>query len=134
MWTYEQSTGRMIRADGEIIGQGYSGAGEGKNNPAMQTVANVGPLPAGRYYIGEPIDTARHGPYALPLQPAADNWMFGRSEFLIHGDSIPHPGDASEGCIIQLRSVREEIWQSGDHDLEVVPSAGSVQEKPLEKA
>lgn len=133
MWTYEQSTGRIIRADGEIIGQGYSGAGEGKNNPDMQEIVDIGPIPAGRYLIGAPVDTTRHGPYALALDPEPTNEMFGRSEFLIHGDSIPHPGDASEGCIIQLRSVREDIWKSGDHVLDVIPNAGTVQEKPLEK-
>jgi len=45
---------------------------------------------------------------------------FGRDGFLIHGDSVRHPGDASEGCIILPRRFRERIWTSEDTDLEVV--------------
>jgi hypothetical protein len=46
--------------------------------------------------------------------------MFGRSGFLIHGDSIIRPGTASRGCIILAREIREQIAASGDADLEVV--------------
>lgn len=118
-WRYEQVTGRLLR-DGFRMAIGYSGAGEGKNNPAMQDVHNVGPLPRGAYTIGEPSDTKTHGPYVLHLTPDASNEMFGRSGFLIHGDSIVAPGTASEGCIVLGRLVRQTIWDSGDHWLEVV--------------
>lgn len=47
------------------------------------------------------------------------SWMCGRSGFLIHGDSIAHTGQASHGCIILPRSVREQIAASGDDELEV---------------
>jgi len=120
MWTYEQSTGWLIAPDGSRVSQGYSGAGEGKNNPAMQNVPDEGPIPQGRYTIGEPHDSAMHGPFVMTLTPFADDEMFGRAGFLMHGDSIPHPGTASEGCIIQPRAVRERVWASGDHELEVV--------------
>lgn len=119
MWTWEQGTGRLLR-DGDQVAVGYSGAGEGKNNPDMQSVHNVGPVPVGRYSIGGPHDTMTHGPYVLPLNPDPANEMFGRSGFLIHGDSVVHPGTASEGCIILGRSTRTEVWESGDRDLEVV--------------
>lgn len=118
-WTYSQETGQLSQ-DGLIAAVGYSGAGEGKNNPAMQEVHNVGPIPRGFYDIGEPCDTKTHGPYVLHLHPAAENEMCGRSSFLIHGDSVLHPGTASEGCIIMPRTVRERIWNSGDRRLEVV--------------
>jgi hypothetical protein len=42
------------------------------------------------------------------------------STSLIHGDSINHPGDASEGCVVLSRAVRQTIAASGDTDLEVV--------------
>jgi hypothetical protein len=106
--------------DWEHEGWGYSGAGEGKNAPAMQSVHNVGPIPVGLYDIGDPVNTPRHGPFVLPLTPHAENEMFGRSEFLIHGDSIEHPGTASEGCIILNRIVRNTIHDSGDNLLRVV--------------
>lgn len=118
-WRYEQVTGRLLH-DGARVAIGYSGAGEGKNNPAMQDVHNVGPIPKGAYTIEAPVDTKTHGPYVLHLVPAPENEMFGRSAFMIHGDSVVHPGTASEGCMIFSRTVREQIWTSGDTALEVV--------------
>src|SRR5262249_55584633 len=99
MWIYEQKSGRMSR-DGVLLATGYSGLDEGKNNPAMQDAHDKGPLPRGRYTIGRPVDTAAHGPFVLPLTPDPANTMFGRSGFLIHGESKQHPGKASIGCII----------------------------------
>jgi hypothetical protein len=120
MWTYEQSTGKMLDPGGAVLAVGYSGGDDGKNNPAFEAEHDVGPLPQGVYLIGEPRDTVGHGPYALPLTPDAANQMFGRSDFLIHGDSITAPGSASEGCIIMPRFARERIWESGDRQLTVV--------------
>jgi len=119
MWTYEQSTGRLSR-DGIFVATGYSGLDEAKNNPAMQEVVDKGPLPRGLYAIGRPVDTPTHGPLVLPLTPDPGNTMFGRSAFLIHGDSIQHPGRASNGCIVLQHPVREQIAESGDSGLTVV--------------
>ena len=120
MWTYEQSSGKMFNLSGEFFSQGYSGSPEGKNNTLMQAVHNVGPIPLGSYTIEAPVDSKVHGPYALGLMPDSMNEMFGRSGFLMHGDSLVAPGSASEGCIIQPRAARETIWESGDHHLQVV--------------
>lgn len=119
MWTYEQATGRMLHY-GKLEGIGYAGKGEGKNNPEMQDVHKVGPLPRGIYSINAPIDTASHGPYVMWLTPDACNDMCGRSAFGIHGDSKSRPGDASEGCIAIALAVRRAIWESDDHTVEVV--------------
>lgn len=113
-WLYEQSTGRMRDAAGDLVGVGYSGHDSGKNNPRMQDVADVGPIPVGLYKIMPPVDTPTHGPFVLPLEPVDGTDTFGRSGFLCHGDSIPHPGTASKGCIIQSRDVREKLAASGD--------------------
>lgn len=119
MWTYQQSTGALTDAAGLVVAHGYSGAGEGKNNPVMEAVREVGPIPAGQWRIdGPPVNTPTHGPYVLHLQPLGDT--HGRSAFLIHGDSVARPGTASKGCIILPRAVREEVWASGDRDLEVI--------------
>lgn len=123
MWTYEQATGRLINPSGELAGRGYSGAPSGKNDPDKQGIANVGPLPRGTYAIEAPFDTAEHGPFCLRLAPLASNEMFGRAGFLMHGDSIKHPGAASEGCIVMSRAIREYVWISGDHSIEVVEGA-----------
>ena len=120
MWTYQQATGALHSAAGECVAHGYSRSPEGKNDPAKQSLANVGPVPRGGYSIGAPFDSETHGPYCLRLDPDAANEMFGRSGFLMHGDSVAHPGAASEGCIILPRPVRELVWASDDHRLEVV--------------
>ena len=124
-WTYEQDSGMLLQ-DGREVAVGYAGGGEGKNNPEMQEVRNIGPIPQGIYTIGEPRNTGKHGPYVLDLTPDPDNEMFGRSEFLIHGDSISKPGEASQGCIILPRSVREAIVESGDRQLVVIKGDENV--------
>ncbi len=124
-WRWDQSAGELSR-DGKLVSRGYSGNGRGKNNPSLQGVAGVGPIPAGRWKIGAPYDSDRVGKYALRLEavdakPGDDvEQGTGRGAFRIHGDSISAPGTASRGCIILPRAVREAIWKSGDRDLEVV--------------
>ena len=119
-WTYSQKTGEL-QQDGQHVATGYSGAGEGKNNPEMQSVRNVGPIPQGDWTImGPPVNTAEHGPYVLRLTPKDDTETFGRDGFLVHGDSKNTPGSASHGCVIMPRSVREQVWNSGDRELQVV--------------
>jgi|SRR5579862_1648174 len=119
-WTYVQQSGEL-QHDGKPIATGYSGAGAGKNNAALQNVPNVGPIPQGDWTIsGPPVDTPDHGPCVLKLTPAVGTETFGRSGFLMHGDSKEHPGCASHGCVILPRSVREQVWNSGDRELEVL--------------
>lgn len=122
MWNYEQATGALF-LNSVYVGTGYSGGNEGKNpegknNPAMQNVPDIGPLPRGRYRIEAPVNSPT--PIAFPLTPASENEMYGRSGFMIHGDSLEGPGCASEGCIIQAKPVRERINASGDCDLAVI--------------
>lgn len=118
-WVYEQKTG-MLYLNNVGKGRGYSGAKpDGYNNPDLQAVRYVGPIPVGLYAIGTPHDTDSHGPFVMPLTPDPATELFGRSGFLIHGDSISHPGFASMGCIILDRKTREKIW-AGPHTLEVV--------------
>ena len=119
MWIYEQSTG-VLRKQAEVCGIGYSGKGLFKNKPECQSDHNLGPLPRGFYEMQTPEDTPLHGPYAIPLKPDMDNQMFGRSGFMIHGDSIHDPGGASDGCIILAHEVRVSMWNSGDRLLQVV--------------
>lgn len=121
MWTYAQKSGALLQ-DGRRVATGYSGFDEGKNNPSMQAVVNMGPIPQGDWTIvGPPVNTAGHGPYVLRLDPAPTTDTFTRSGFLMHGDSIESPGCASHGCIIMPRTIRELVWNSGDTELEVIP-------------
>jgi hypothetical protein len=124
-WRYDQSSGALSR-DGVPVSNGYSGNGRGKNNPSLQGVVGIGPIPAGRWRVVEKYDSANVGPYALVLHaqdasPGDDRHdATGRGAFRIHGDSIRAPGTASKGCIILPRRARELIWSSGDRELEVV--------------
>lgn len=120
MWTYRQDNGALSDKTGQIVVYGYSGHGEGKNNPVAQELHDVGPIPRGMYVINAPVDTVTHGPYVLRLDPKPENEMFNRSGFLMHGDSIVHPGTASLGCIIAPKVNRMQVWNSGDHLLEVI--------------
>lgn len=118
-WKWDQSAGELSR-DGMFVARGYSGAGIGKNNPGLEGRVATGPIPAGRWKIGGPPYNSKNvGPYALHLEPVGHG-AHGRSAFKIHGDSARSPGTASKGCIILPRNVREEIWESGDRDLDVV--------------
>ena len=123
MWTFEQKTGRLLH-NGQLIATGYAGGNcgknpEGINNPDMQSVHNIGPLPQGKYTFGVPVSQSHLGPYAIPLSPDPNNQMFGRSGFFCHGDTAI-PRQASEGCIIMPRAIRNVIGASPDKDLEVV--------------
>jgi hypothetical protein len=121
VWIFQQKTG-LLSKDGIRVGLGYSGFEEGKNNPEFEHVPDVGVIPAGLWTIGgPPFDTDEHGPYVLRLDPQKGTEVFGRSGFLIHGDSIEHPGEASKGCIVTDRDTRRRIWQSGDTQLSVIP-------------
>lgn len=120
VWTFEQKTGDWIDPSGEPVCNGYAGRESGKNNPDMQNVKGIGPLPCGLYTAGEPHDDAVVGKYALRLTPAPTNEMFGRNSFFMHGDSTEHPGLASHGCIVLRRAVRETFWASGDHTIQVI--------------
>lgn len=119
-WVYEQDTG-ILSHNGQFVAKGYAGKDAGKNNAQMEGTPNIGPLPKGQYsIIGHPFNHPHTGAYSIRLQPMAGNIMYGRSGFLIHGDSIKQPGSASNGCIIIPLFIRQKIWSSGDKLLEVV--------------
>src|SRR5947207_3074305 len=112
MWTYSQSTGELVH-NGELVAKGYSGHGDKKNQPEEQVHLH-GPLPRGGYHINPAYDDPHKGPIVMHLLPRHDNQMFGRAGFLIHGDSMLHPGEASEGCIVLPRDVRRRISECPD--------------------
>jgi len=132
IWTYQQATGKVLDPNGAVIGYAYSGKGHYKNDPEAQAIHDQGPIPKGYYTIDSPRDTVTHGPFVLPLLPFADNQMFGRSGFLIHGDSVVHPGTASEGCIIAARYIREDIAKSPIKVLAVVSGVFVMKGDPPE--
>ena len=116
MWTYAQRTGALAR-DARFEGTGYSGAGRARNDPDMQALAGMGPIPRGLYRIGAAYDHPRLGPCVMKLEPSPDTETFGRTDFRIHGDNRNH--DASHGCIVVGPALRRRIAASGDTDLTV---------------
>lgn len=121
-WTYNSSTGVMLRPDGSKLTTGYSGSPAGKNNPNLESVHNVGPIPRGQWTIGPAytVDYEGKKPPVMHLIPVKVPNLNGRSGFLIHGDSISAPGTASLGCVIIDHNSRLEIADSLDQDLDVV--------------
>lgn len=124
MWKWDQSAGELWR-DGAFVSKGYSGKGRGKNNPALQGVRGVGPIPTGKWRMVSVV--AKHpklGPFVIRLDkvdgtPDDDfDDVTGRGAFRIHGDNAT--GTASEGCIILPRRDRERMWNSKDREIEVV--------------
>jgi len=118
MLFYHNANGRLFR-DEKFLASGYSGFADGKNNPALMNEPDIGPIPCGVYDL----EKITHPGLADPvfrLNPHPENNMFGRAGFLIHGDSVAAPGTASHGCIIMMRSVRNNIATEGDKTITVV--------------
>jgi hypothetical protein len=117
MWFYSQLSGELVHAC-RVVGHGYSGTGEGRNNPGMQAMACVGPIPQGVYKIGTSYHDPHLGPCVMHLDPEPGTDTFGRSLFRIHGNNAAN--DASEGCVILGPAVRASISASLDRDLTVI--------------
>ena len=107
-WTYSQLTGQLCNPAGACVAVGYSGSEPYKNRPAAEHRQDEGPIPTGLYTMGPARDDDQMGPQCVPLEPAPDNEMHGRFGFYVHGDTTP-PGDASSGCIIVPRAVRDAL-------------------------
>jgi hypothetical protein len=90
------------------------------NNPAMQDVHNVGPLPRGCYTLGTAYHDGHLGPEAMFLNPDAGNEMCGRSGFFIHASRFIGDMDASEGCIVLNQPARHAVAIGADRRLVVM--------------
>ncbi len=120
MWKYAQETGKLTNPTGSMVCIGYSGHAEGLNNPAMEHVEGVGPIPRGTWEVGRFFDDpGGKGPLVAHLTPASGFDTFGRGGFMIHGDNSKGDHSASHGCIILPRLIREQILASRDRTLEV---------------
>ena len=105
---FSQSTGVVSTDSGAIVGKGWAGNGEGKNNPAMQEVHSVGPLPRGVYSVGQWEENHPGlGPIVAHLTQIQGD-AFGRDAFYIHGPAVNPSkyGQESKGCIVLPREYR----------------------------
>ena len=113
--TYSQSTGALTVGTNTLFAKGYSGHGLGLNNPVMQDVIGVGPIPQGDYVLGAFFDDlGGKGPVVCHLYPASSNRMFNRAGFMIHGDNEEMNHTASDGCIILNFNVRLFLSKHSD--------------------
>src|SRR6266545_322111 len=110
-FVYVQKTGKLL-LNGKEIGCGYSGHGDGVNNPAKEKEKDVGPIPAGLWTIGPAFKHDTKGPLVMRLTPDGHK-AHGRDGFMIHGDNKKMDNSASEGCIILGPEVRKKIAESG---------------------
>jgi len=117
-WTYSQRG--TLSKDGSFVSGGYSGIGDGLNNHADEGVANVGPIPLGKYSIGSAFTHPECGPLTMRLTPMPGTETYGRDGFCIHGDTQSMNHTASHGCVILQHDVRVTIDSSDDKTLEVV--------------
>lgn len=107
---YSQSTGIITKDDGTVLvpaGHAWAGHGEGKNNPAMEQVHCIGPLPRGTYTLGAWGKHDELGPDSCHLTQT-EGESYGRDGFYIHGpsqDPIKH-GQESKGCIVVEHDYR----------------------------
>lgn len=124
----------FAQSDGEIAlddvheGYGYSGLGEARNNPDMEDVRGMGPIPRGPYRIGPAYHHPKLGPLTFDLTPIG-HAAHGRSAFRIHGDN--KSGTASHGCIIAGRTIRQRIRDDNETVLQVVRGGAARPKKPL---
>lgn len=125
VWGWDQSTGELLYPNGVMIAHGYSGGDcgrrpDGVNNPELEQVADVGPIPVGEYAVGAFFDDlGGKGPMVCRLTPVNGTETYGRSGFMIHGDNAAMNQSASEGCVILPKVVREAIAASGEALLRV---------------
>lgn len=106
----------------------YSGHGSGLNNPALEAMANVGPIPAGLWRIIEWLDHYEDkGPIVARLEPVGHD-AHKRSGFLIHGDNSLSNHSASHGCIIADHDLRTAMRAIPDFALQVVALSAPVTE------
>ncbi len=113
---YSQARGEFLLPDDSLLKGCYAGGGTDptlsaryRNNPLMQDMHGLGPLPQGVYTIS-PAHTIPHlGPCVMALTPDPANEMFGRSGFFVHGDNPAGDHTASDGCIVAGPAIRQQV-------------------------
>lgn len=111
---YHQASGLLQTPQGQFVALGWAGNHAGKNNPSMESVHDIGPLPRGLYRVGPWED--QHpglGPLVAHLEQVQGD-SFGRSGFYFHGPSMDpaHMGQESKGCIVVQHASREKVKQA----------------------
>jgi hypothetical protein len=117
VWIYNNKTGELS-IDGENISEGYSGKNTGKikglNNPAMLNKNSIGPIPNGIYKIGDSGYNEHMGEY-VRLEETNPNFLKENDRtpgtFYVHGNKRSGGFDASAGCIILPKEIRDMMFK-----------------------
>jgi hypothetical protein len=116
-WTYQQTAHSILRPDGSLLTDtAYSGHGVGLNNPSLQSVPDIGPIPQGEYTLSPFFTHPRLGNLCARFMPKPGSTTYGRSGFDLHGDNQYRNHTASEGCVVVDKPYRLEISHSNDTD------------------
>lgn len=126
VFVWIQDEGVMLDDAGNEVAEGWAGHGAGRNNPAMQPVHEVGPLPQGLYDVGPWGDAssvlgypAHLGPFIARLTQV-EGETFGRDGFYIHGPGGADPTQSSKGCVEIMRVQRLQVMAMRPDQLRVV--------------
>lgn len=132
-WTcfYSQSTGEIVCYDtysGEETYRDeescYSGTGVDRDNPYGQDEIGKGPIPEGKWEVGD--SDSSKGPYTIDLNPVDlnDSFFNGREPltFRLHGYNKAN--DASQGCIICSLNTRKKILQNDGNGATIIVGHG----------
>ena len=123
-----RARGRGWQFMGKIQGRRYLSPFFHSRNP------NAGPIPQGTYTIGGAHNSPNTGPDTMRLTPSPTNDMYGRSDFEMHGDNRQQNHTASDGCIIMPHDVRDQVNNSADKTLVVVPGTPPAPAAPAPQA
>lgn len=118
-WVYKVSAHTFYLDGVYKFNAEYSGRPGLMNDSANECISDKGPIPRGTYTIGAAFYHHKTKAYTMRLTPFIENQMCGRDGFMIHGNSVAHPLDASDGCIILNLSERKIINDSTDKILVV---------------
>jgi RHS repeat-associated protein len=118
-YIFDVRAGRFYGIDGTVSSRAYAGRHEGLNNPDMQAVHDMGPLPTGTYTLGA--NKNRHkAADCFRLTPSPGTDTMDRGGFWIHrGNFRQPPGNSSKGCICLPDEIRQ-LLRPGD-TVTVVP-------------
>jgi hypothetical protein len=126
---FNLATKTLTAKDGAIF-PAYSGQPNFQDHK-FDNLHDTGPIPLGSWEIGpllcitilspkqqctncNGIGAHTHGPNIRKLTPLTGTDTYGRDAFLVHGDSILHPGAASKGCVITCPEFRIKKVDDGD--------------------
>ncbi len=128
-WAYFQASGQLWYVNKTLgmrifVDKGYSGRKEGLNNPSMQNITDVGPIPQGTYTIQrQQTNWTRAGKEleaSMRLTESPLNLMWDRGGFLLHQGNFSTM-NSSTGCIVLPLETLNLIGNSGDRTLRVKP-------------